>query len=155
MTIQAQENFHYLKVDLDINNLIELKDNPRMQNQINGLDFDIEIGSKIKHWGCYVFYGHFPNANYKNYGFGGSYHLGFFNHKIDTSIGGGYTAIMRKFDSKNNWGTLSAYHIKATSNIWINKNIGITLAWQFQQRTDLKVYGIWEGKAGLIYKSNF
>ena len=35
----------YISLSVDANNLLEIQDNSRMKYQINGLDFDIDIGS--------------------------------------------------------------------------------------------------------------
>lgn len=64
----------YTSFQFDVNNLLSFKDNKRMTKQINGLDYDIELGvildERDGNVGIYLFYGAFPNALYKNYGFG-------------------------------------------------------------------------------------
>ena len=46
-----------------------------MKYQINGLDFDIEVGAIHQKAAVYAFYGAFPNAYYHNYGFGVDYYF--------------------------------------------------------------------------------
>ena len=65
----------YISFSVDANNLLEIRDNDRMKYQINGLDFDIEVGAIRQKTTVYAFYGAFSNAYYYNYGFGLDYYF--------------------------------------------------------------------------------
>lgn len=64
----------YVSFSFDANKAFNLKDNPRTQTDWQGLDYDIELGfmadERDANIGVYLFYGAFPKAYYRNWGFG-------------------------------------------------------------------------------------
>jgi len=84
----------YISLSVDVNNLLEIKDNVRMKYQINGLDFDIEVGAIHQKAAVYAFYGAFPNAYYHNYGFGVDYYFNI-SQNIYLYLGNQYHVVIR------------------------------------------------------------
>ncbi len=150
--VATAQNYTYFNVSLDVNNAIGIKDNPRTNPQVNGLDFDLEVGARDRMVGIYINYGMFNEAKYQNYGAGLDLYLDIVEN-LDTSIGVGYGAIMKQ-DIYGTWGAFTAANARVVTTINITKEVGVSLRLQLQQRPDIDVFAILEGSIGITYKIN-
>lgn len=89
------QDYAYARVTVDPNNLLGIVNNPRTQEQTNGLDFDIEVGARDRHVGVYVTYGRFENIGYQNYAAGVDYYVNWVP-ELDMSLGINYGVVLRK-----------------------------------------------------------
>lgn len=138
--------YYYLTTSFDVNNVFSLKPNHRMQTQIDGLDYDVEIGLK-KHWySPYIFYGQFKNAQINNYGLGLDAYLNLF-YFLDTGIGAGWSRIEQKHE-----GGIGGFYLRGIASLPITNTIALTSRLQLQQRTDVTKGYIIEAAAGLTFK---
>ena len=128
-----------------------------MKYQINGLDFDIDVGTMRQKTTVYLFYGAFPNAYYQNYGFGVDY---FFNvsQNIYLYLGNQYHAVIRT-GTHNNGVAVKYNHMRITDS-YINPRVKLSLEtkWitidlisKLIQRKDIGVR-VFEGSVGLTKK---
>jgi len=140
----------YINFSFDANKAFHLNDNGRTAKDIFGLDYDIELGAREKHFGVYMFYGQFKNAGFVNYGAGVDYYVNIFDN-IDTSFGVAYSPIKQK-DFRNDYVGVGWYHARLVTIIWIHKNIGLSLRGQLQNRTDVSKGYILEGALGINFK---
>lgn len=139
----------YINFSFDANKAFHLNDNGRTAKDIYGLDYDIEIGAREKHFGVYFFYGAFKNAGFINYGAGVDYYVNIFS-KIDTSFGIAYSPTKQK-DFRGLYEGVGMYSGRIVTTIWI-KNIGLSLRGQLQNRTDVSKGYIFEGAIGLSFR---
>ena len=146
ITAQGQE---YISFQFDVNNLLELKDNPRQEKQINGLDWDIEAGAIAHNIGIGIFYGEFKNANYKNYGVALDYYFEPLE-RLKLSLGNKYQATIRTNEQKYLGTTGSYLNPRAKINYDLSFLIVEFIA-EFTQRNDINKR-IFEGKIGLMKK---
>ena len=144
----------YISISVDANNLLEIKDNGRMKYQINGLDFDIEIGTIREKTTVYLFYGAFPNAYYQNYGVGIDYYFNI-SQKIYVYLGNQYHVVIRTGTHNN--GVAVKYERSRITDSYINprakisldtKWITIDLIVKLIERNDIDVR-VFEGSVGL------
>lgn len=147
-TTNAQE---YVNFSFDANKAFHLKDNTRTANDVYGLDYDIELGSRDKHIGVYLFYGEFKNVGFRNYGAGVDYYINIFDN-IDTSIGGAYSIIKEK-DFRNDFVGVGWYHLRAVITIWILPHFGVSFRGQIQDRNDVSKGYILEGAIGVSLRN--
>ena len=147
----------YLSLSVDANNLLEVRDNGRMKYQINGLDFDIDVGSIRQKTTVYVFYGAFPNAYYQNYGVGADYYFNI-SQKIYVYLGNQYHVVIRTGTHNN--GVAVKYERRRVTDSYINprvkfsldtKWITIDLICKLIERNDINVR-VFEGSVGLTRK---
>ena len=147
----------YISLSVDANNLLEIRDNGRMKYQINGLDFDIDVGTIHQKTAVYIFYGAFPNAYYQNYGLGVDY---FFNvsQNIYLYLGNQYHVVIRTGTHNN--GIAVKYNRRRITDSYINpraklsletKWITIDLIVKLIERNDIGVR-VFEGSVGLTKK---
>ena len=157
VTLTSQSQTQYISLSVDANNLLEVKDNGRMKYQINGLDFDIEVGTTQQQSAVYGFYGAFPNAYYQNYGLGIDY---FFNisQNIYLYLGNQYHVVIRTGTHNN--GIAVKYNRRRITDSYINpraklsletKWITIDLISKLIERNDIGVR-VFEGSVGLTKK---
>jgi len=137
----------YISLSFDVNNLLNLKDNTRMEQQVNGLDFDIEIGAIDKNIGVYVFYGAFPNAKYYNYGAGVDYYIKPLKW-LNLSLGNYYSVTKRTKDYKYLGGGSSYFNPRARI-IFVHDYFNVGLVGKYQTRLDLDKR-IFEGSLELV-----
>jgi|TARA_B110000908_G_scaffold143977_1_gene173266 hypothetical protein len=144
----------YISISVDANNLLEIKDNGRMKYQINGLDFDIEIGTIREKTTVYAFYGAFPNAYYQNYGVGIDYYFNILKN-VYLYLGNQYHTVIRTGTHNN--GIAFKYKRRRITDSYINprakisldtKWITIDLIVKLIERNDIDVR-VFEGSVGL------
>ena len=144
----------YISISVDANNLLEIKDNGRMKYQINGLDFDIEIGTIREKTTVYLFYGAFPNAYYQNYGVGIDYYFNILQN-VYLYLGNQYHVVIRTGTHNN--GIAFKYKRRRITDSYINprakisldtKWITIDLIVKLIERNDIDVR-VFEGSVGL------
>jgi len=138
----------YISFQFDVNNLLELRDNPRMEKEVNGLDWDLELGAIAHNIGVGIFYGEFKNASYQNYGVALDYYFepleGF-----KMSLGNKYQAVIRSGKWKH-LGTTGSY-LNPRGKIQYDLSfLIIEFIAEFTQRNDIDKR-IFEGKVGLKY----
>lgn len=147
----------YISLSVDANNLLEIQDNSRMKYQINGLDFDIDIGSLHQKSAVYAFYGAFPNAYYQNYGVGVDYYF-IISQNIYVYLGNQYHVVIRTGTHNN--GIAVKYKRRRITDSYINpraklsletKWIAIDLIIKLIERNDINVR-VFEGSVGLTKK---
>ena len=147
----------YVSLSVDANNLLEIRDNGRMKYQINGLDFDIEVGTIRQKTAVYAFYGAFPNAYYQNYGLGVDY---YFNISQNTHLylGNQYHTVIRTGTHNN--GIPFKYKRRRITDSYINPRVKLSLdtKWittdliiKLIERNDISVR-VFEGSVGLTMK---
>ena len=144
----------YISFSVDANNLLEIQDNSRMKYQINGLDFDIDVGTIRQKTAVYAFYGAFPNAYYHNYGFGVDYYFNIVQN-VYLYLGNQYHVVIRTGTHNN--GIAVKYKRRRITDSYINpraklsletKWITIDLIIKLIDRNDIGVR-VFEGSAGL------
>ena len=132
-------------------------DNTRMKYQINGLDFDIEVGAIHQKTSVYTFYGAFPNAYYQNYGVGVDYYFNI-SQNIYVYLGNQYHAVIRT--GTHNDGIPVKYDRRKITDGYINprakisldtKWITIDLIGKLIERNDIGIH-VLEGSVGLTKK---
>jgi hypothetical protein len=147
----------YISLSVDANNLLEVRDNGRMKYQINGLDFDIEIGTIREKAAVYLFYGAFPNAYYQNYGLGVDYYFNILQN-VYLYLGNQYHVVIRTGTHNN--GIPFKYKQRRITYSYINpraklsletKWITIDLIVKLIERNDIDVR-VFEGSVGLTKK---
>tara|TARA_R110000737_G_scaffold259371_1_gene267930 strand:+ start:14 stop:553 length:540 start_codon:yes stop_codon:yes gene_type:complete len=147
----------YISLSIDANNLLEVRDNGRMKYQINGLDFDIEIGTIREKAAVYLFYGAFPNAYYQNYGLGVDYYFNI-SQNVYLYLGNQYHVVIRTGTHNN--GIPFKYKQRRITYSYINprvklstdtKWITIDLIVKLIERNDIGVR-VFEGSVGLTKK---
>lgn len=146
------QDYVYANLMMDPNQSLNIIDNPRMVEDIRGLDWDAELGVRYKRWGVYGYYGAFQEIDYQNYGVGVDYYVNILP-RIETSIGVGHGIVLRQ-NENNDWGGFLAGHARVQATIWVNKFLGVTLKGQGQTRPLLSQTGILEGSIGLTFKSD-
>ena len=157
ISLNSQSQTPYVSLSVDANNLLEVKDNGRMKYQINGLDFDIEVGTTQQQSAVYGFYGAFPNAYYQNYGLGIDY---FFNisQNIYLYLGNQYHVVIRTGTHNN--GIAVKYNRRRITDSYINPRVKLSLntKWitidlisKLIERNDIGVR-VFEGSIGLTKK---
>ncbi len=147
----------YISFSVDANNLLEVKDNDRMKYQINGLDFDIEIGTIREKRATYAFCGAFPHAYYYNYGFGLDYYFNILQN-IHLYLGNQYHVVSRTGTHRE--GIPFKYKHRRITHSYINprvkfslntKWITIDLISKLIERNDIGIR-VFEGSVGLTKK---
>ena len=147
----------YISLSVDANNLLEIKDNGRMKYQINGLDFDIEIGTIHPQTAVYIFYGAFPNAYYQNYGLGVDYYFNI-SQNIHLYLGNQYHTVIRTGTHNN--GIAFKYKHRRITDSYVNPRVKLSLdtKWittdfiiKLIERNDISVR-VFEGSVGLTKK---
>ena len=147
----------YISLSVDANNLLEIRDNGRMKYQINGLDFDVNIGSIRQKTAVYIFYGAFPNAYYQNYGLGVDYYFNILQN-VYLYLGNQYHTVIRT--GTHNDGVAVKYKRRRITDSYINpraklsldtKWITIDLIVKLIERNDIGVR-VFEGSVGLTKK---
>ena len=150
-------NTPYISLSVDANNLLEIRDNDRMKYQINGLDFDIEVGTIHQKTAVYAFYGAFPNAYYQNYGIGIDYYFNILQN-VYLYLGNQYHVVIRTGTHNN--GIPFKYKSRRITDSYINprakisldtKWITIDLIVKLIERNDIDVR-VFEGSVGLTKK---
>lgn len=145
----------YLSFQFDVNNLLEIKDNKRMIKQVNGLDYDIELGvitdERDGNIGVYLFYGAFPNAFYRNYGFGLDLYLVRLK-RLKMSLGNFYQNTKRVGKYKY-LGNSDAYFNPRGKISYDTSWITIELIAKLTKRNDINKR-IFEGQIGITKKLN-
>lgn len=143
----------YVSLSVDVNNFLEIKDNPRMEKQINGLDFDVELGyiggEEDGNIGVYVFYGAFPNAFYHNYGLGVDWYYNLLE-RLNLSLGNSYHVVIRDKKYKH-LGATSSYFNPRSKISYDLSFLTIDLIAQLTKRNDIDKR-IFEGKIGITKK---
>jgi len=128
-----------------------------MKYQINGLDFDIDIGSIRQKTAVYVFYGSFPNAYYQNYGVGIDYYFNILQN-VYMYLGNQYNTVIRTGTHNN--GIAFKYNRMRITDSYINPRVKLSLEtkWitidlisKLIQRNDIGVR-VFEGSVGLTKK---
>ena len=147
----------YISLSVDANNLLEVRDNGRMKYQINGLDFDIDVGTIRQTTAIYIFYGAFPNAYYQNYGLGVDYYFTIIQNAY-LYLGNQYHVVIRTGTHNN--GIPFKYKSRRITDSYINpraklsletKWITIDLIVKLIERNDIGVR-VFEGSVGLTKK---
>ena len=145
-TVYAQP---YTAFQFDVNNLLSIRDNPRMVKQVNGLDFDIELGAREGNIAVFIFYGEFKRAFYRNYGVGLDY---VFEPLTDVliSLGNRYHVVIR--DEKYSYlGTTGSYlNPRGKISYDINGALAVELIANLTNRRDINKT-IFEGGVGIKY----
>lgn len=137
----------YVSLSVDVNNLINIKENPRTPT--NGLDFDFEIGATEGNTSVYLFYGAFYNANYQNYGVGIDITFKPFRN-VNLSLGNFYNVVIRTKEQRY-LGTTSSY-INPRGKISYDLSfITIDLIAKLTKRNDIN-NRIFEGGVGVTKK---
>ena len=128
-----------------------------MKYQINGLDFDIDIGSIRQTTAVYAFYGAFPNAYYQNYGVGVDYYFNI-SQNIYVYLGNQYHVVIRTGTHNN--GIAVKYKRRRITHSYINPRVKFSLEIQWIaidliikliERNDINVH-VFEGSVGLTKK---
>jgi len=128
-----------------------------MKYQINGLDFDIDIGSIRQKTAVYAFYGSFPNAYYQNYGVGIDYYFNILQN-VYMYLGNQYNTVIRTGTHNN--GIAFKYNRMRITDSYINPRVKLSLEtkWitidlisKLIQRNDIGVR-VFEGSVGLTKK---
>tara|TARA_R110000822_G_scaffold148205_1_gene287108 strand:+ start:624 stop:1157 length:534 start_codon:yes stop_codon:yes gene_type:complete len=144
----------YISLSIDANNLLEIKDNGRMKYQINGLDFDIDVGTIREKTTVYLFYGAFPNAYYQNYGIGIDYYFNILQN-VYLYLGNQYHTVIRTGTHNN--GIPFKYKSRRITDSYINPRVKLSLEtkWittdliiKLIERNDIGVR-VFEGSVGL------
>ena len=157
ISLNSYSQTPYTSLSVDANNLLEVKDNGRMKYQINGLDFDIEVGTIHKNTAVYGFYGAFPNAYYQNYGLGVDYYFNILQN-IHLYLGNQYHVVIRTGTHNN--GVAFKYKRRRITDSYINpraklsldtKWVTIDLIGKLIERNDIGVR-VFEGSVGLTKK---
>jgi len=166
---KSQHTMHWDKVDppkyaygnisIDANKIFRFNNNPRTEIQNKGIDFDVEIGARDGHVAVFIYYGRFDPIKYQNYGIGLDYFIHYLRDSgIEFSIGGAYGSILRKLptgsEGESGWANFLGYSARAKTVYWILDNVAVELKFQYQQRNDIAVAGIYEGTVGVILKFN-
>ncbi len=147
----------YISFSVDANNLLEIKDNGRMKYQINGLDFDIEVGTIREKTATYAFCGAFSNAYYYNYGFGLDYYFNILQN-IHLYLGNQYHVVIRTGTHRD--GIPVKYEHNRTTDSYINPRVKLSLdtKWitidlisKLIERNDIGIR-VFEGSVGLTKK---
>ena len=140
----------YTGVVIDPNKAFGIIDNPRTEQDHQGLHFDIEIGVVEKRFAYYALYGSFREANYQKLALGLDY---FFlkNRKLEMALGGSVSNIWKKGSVSSPTKTYFGWLGRLTGVFWFSDNWGLVGHLQYQSRPDLKITGIVEGKAGIRY----
>lgn len=138
----------YISFQFDVNNVFNLRDNPRMIKQVNGLDYDFEVGAVESNIGVALFYGAFKNASYKNYGVILDYYLEPLE-RVKMSLGNKYQVTIRdnEFDYL---GTTASYFNPRGKIQYDLSFLIVELIAEFTQRNDIDKR-IFEGKVGIKY----
>ena len=140
----------YTGVVIDPNKAFGIIDNPRTEQDHQGLHFDVEIGMVEKRLAYYALYGSFREANYQKLALGVDY---FFikDKRIEMAFGSNVSNIWKKENvsspTRSHFGWLG----RLTGIFWISDNWGLVGHFQYQSRPDLRIRGIFEGKAGIRY----
>ena len=154
VTLTSQSQTQYISFSVDANNLLEVRNNDRMKYQINGLDFDIEVGTIQQNTSSYIFYGAFPNAYYHNYGFGLDYHFNVLQN-INLYLGNQYHVVIRTGTHRD--GIPVKYDRRRTTHGYVNprakiiistKWITINLILKLVERNDIGIH-VFEGAIGV------
>ena len=157
ISLNSYSQTPYISLSVDANNLLEIKDNGRMKYQINGLDFDIEVGTIHKNTAVYGFYGAFPNAYYQNYGLGVDYYFNILQN-IHLYLGNQYHVVIRTGTHNN--GVAFKYKRRRITDSYINPRVKLSLEtkWittdliiKLIERNDISVR-VFEGSVGLTKK---
>ena len=147
----------YISFSVDANNLLEIRNNDRMKYQINGLDFDIEVGTIREKTATYAFCGAFPNAYYYNYGFGVDYHFNILQN-IYVYLGNQYHVVIRTGTHRD--GIPVKYDKRRTTHGYVNPRakISIDIKWvtidlivKLVERNDIGIH-VFEGGVGVTKK---
>jgi hypothetical protein len=147
----------YISFSVDANNLLEVRNNDRMKYQINGLDYDIEVGTIHQKASAHIFYGAFPNAYYQNYGLGLDYHFNILQN-IYVYLGNQYHVVIRTGTHRD--GIPFKYDKRRTTHGYVNPRvkIGIDIKWitidlivKLVERNDIGIH-VFEGAVGITKK---
>ena len=129
----------YVSFQVDANNLIGFKDNPRMVKEVNGLDYDVEVGVMMDerdgNLALYGFFGEFRKANYINYGIGLDYYLNLLK-RFELSCGNFIQFTERTNEYKYLGNTVSYLNPRFKLGVdtsWIT----IELIWKLTKRNDI------------------
>jgi hypothetical protein len=152
---QDKNRYVNLSGSFDPNTAFSLWDNPRMEEDYKGMDFDFEIGASDRNIYVYLFYGFFDAADYQNYGVGTDYII-FDNHNFEFKAGPAVSVIMRKQMFGSNldqvgWGSALGYHLRGVGSLRLNDVIALIGRVQYQRRPDLN-RGIMEGSVGIAIR---
>lgn len=154
--INAQEQYWYASLGFDPNQSFNIIDNPRMEDDVKGLDWNLEAGRRDGSTGFYISYGEFKAGGFKNYKVGVNYYIDIINN-LETSIGGGIGAYKKRFMTGLNfereaWENVGWYHLRARIVWFITDHIGLGAKAQLQHRTLVKGNHVVEGYISLVFK---
>jgi hypothetical protein len=142
----------YLSATLDPNQLTNVIDNPRMENDVKGLNYRIEAGAMGPLFEGYFFFEDFPVQKYYTAGFG-------FNALITPtdrtfiSAGLNYGFTVRDYWKHNGAATGGGVQIKLGYHL--NKEFALIAEGEAKQRPDLEnLAGVLQFKVGLRYLFN-
>jgi hypothetical protein len=152
--IDSPNRYVELTASLDPNSYLNIIDNPRMENDHQGLDFDIELAATDRRAYVYLFYGRFERAAYQNYGAG--YDYIFTDQRLTLKAGAGLSVILRKQYFGYNldrigWGSALGYHFRTTAAYRLSDNISLVSRIQYQRRPDINT-GTLEGSVGIAVR---
>ena len=146
----------YIDGTVDPNVMFGIIDNPRMENDPTGVDWDLEVGAYAGRFSAFIYYGRFEEIKYQNYGMGSDFHI-YSDHNFQWSVGGSVGMLSRRYLSgadwdRHVWFSWMQWNARTTGTLWWTDNIGLSVHVQYQQRGDLKIHGIIEGRVGIKYK---
>jgi hypothetical protein len=150
---QAQKNKQrkydalFISAHVDFNQLFNIVDNPRMENDTKGLNYRLEVGAMDKYFEAFVFWEDFPAQDYFTYGLGLN---GILTPWDSVFISAGFNSGLIQRDYLGNSVYLSfAAQVKA--GIHISRNFILIADGEAKQRPDIGKPYILQFKGGLRY----
>lgn len=136
--------YFYIDGSLDVLNAFDKNDT---NNEVRGLDFDVEMGQRKDFLAVYAYYGEFNNMDYKNFGLGLDLYL-YESRTLDIAFGPSIGGI-----HVGGGVTHFAYALRFKPILAMTDAVAVYSKLQFQQRPDLvDEHGIFEVAAGIQFK---
>lgn len=142
----------YISATLDPNQLFNFVDNPRMSNDVTGLNYRLEAGAMDKNIEAFFFYEDFPAQQYQTFGAGAGVILTP-SDKLFLVGGLNYGFTIRDYWKHNGAAIGGGIHGKIGYHL--NKKFVLIAEGEAKQRPDLEgVAGVLQGKIGIRYLFN-
>lgn len=137
----------FISAHVDFNQLLNIVDNPRMENDTKGLNYRLEAGAMDRYFEAYVFWEDFPAQDYYTYGIGLNGLLTpWDNVFLAVGLNSGY--IQRDY-----WGNGAAFSLAAQVKVGlhVSRNFILIADGEAKQRPDIGKPFVLQLKCGLRY----
>lgn len=153
MKYSQSDPAHYFfgTLAIDVNQNFGLWDNPRMEKETVGFQWQADAGIRVDWIEFYGSYGKADFINYMSWGAGINLYPGWFS-EVGLDLSAGIALSMVHWKKDWAWNNVGAVAFKAQAQYWVWDNLGFGIRGILQQRNDVSKGWIKEGQIYATYK---